>query len=658
VAVIKQSFWVDRFLTGFLEGRNFNIKFLLILFLLGFVNFSGSLHNPFLLDDSIHYLNEKKQNPKFILYNFIPDLLNKPGFEDYENNYGYYRPLTHSFYAAQAILFKEHRVYYELFCIIAFVLCCYSIYCFLFLVTANRFAAAVAALLYLLHPFNGLCVNYKTACIFSLQIILFNVIFIHVIKRFKEPRRVINPGIYPALLFLYVLTLLMHELAFVFPFFMVVFWLLNPKYVNKKSFWFLFGFVAIAACYFIFRSKFANINSSFLGAVFGYKISWLEFCSAYARIIRWVLVKLFYPTHIFIQSTTLIDKHMTQSWAWVFMFFVALAAYGAYFWQKRSNVYLFCWLIFLSGFIISIPGTYYGVKTGLLFFEPHWIFYTNIGLFALGGVVIERLRKANVMLALLLLGFLCLSLVYFSAQQNKLYNNLIRYFTVWSQETPGYELPVTGLCGALVANGNVDEAIVCNKTLLGSPRESMAQVNLAYIYFDKKDYPTSSKYFQALIDAKTSMSIAYEGLAAIAMRNDDYNKAVDLLEKARNYDKLSLGILLKEVDALLVLKKVERAAQILEKTVEYYPSDATIKLVEIKLLFQLNKQQEARSKAFELIHVSTDVAVLVKLTTLLLVNRAEDLAQVAYIKAFNINKVLTQDLTKETVANFGIINKK
>ncbi len=510
-------------------NKHFKILFFFLLILVGVFNFWDSFKNPFFIDDADHYLNVRKQNPQFFSYDFIPNLTDRVGFENFENRWGYYRPLTHFLFSIESSLLNSNSVAYQFVSLVSFVLACYSIFLFVFSITSSRFISSSSALLYLLHPFNGLAVNYKTAFHLSLQIVFFNLIFIYINKISKE-RGLFHWSQYLLYLVLFLFTLLFHELAFIFPL-ILLFYFLATITINRFRFFLCSGFFSVFLFYLYFRSKLSMTSGGLLGAVFGgFKITWYEACAAYARIIRWVITKLFYPDNIFLQWVTSVDKYMAGKWIWVFVFYLCVFLYFSVVFYRENKKMLFFWLMFSFGFVLSAPASYNILGQGFFYFEPHWIFYTNIGFFAIISWFIHKTKFLISWFPYVLLVLLSTFLFLFSYKQNLLFNNPASYYTQWVAETPGFDFPAIGYCSYLQNFSNIDNSINCFKSLLETQRKLFVFGNLGSLYVQKGDYKEAKFYYNKLLDADPTFLSAYLGLATISMLEGGKIKASDFNE--------------------------------------------------------------------------------------------------------------------------------
>jgi tetratricopeptide (TPR) repeat protein len=585
----------------------------------------------------LHYENSKKQNPKFLAFNFVPGITDHPGFENYENAWPYYRPLTHFCYSLESGIFNNNTFLYQVVSLVFFIGACFSVFLFLFTVTSNRFIASASSLLYLLHPFNGLYVNYKTAYVFSLQTIFLNIIFIYV-YRILSKKEALKWDQYSLYLVLYCFTLLFHEMVILFPLILLAYCLLiRPN--SLRYYLFILGFMLIACIYYLLLPKLSGISGGVLKLVFTFKLTWFEFCAAYSRIIRWVITKFFFPSHIFIQWTTPALKHLAYQWFFIFVFYLFVFFYFLRFFFIRNKVLALFWLMFGLGFVVSAPASYFTLGSGLFYFEPHWVFYTNIGIFALVGWGIDRTRQFAHWLPMVLIVGLSLYLIFFSYQQNKLYNDPYQYYLQWKEETPGFEFPALGICDMLTQQEKFDEAISCYEPWVESQRKATANGNLAYVYLLKKDYKKSEVFFKKNLETNPKDNRAYLGLALINFEQKEYDKALEYLNRAQMYDVFSLDLIRFKCFIYEAQGKYDQVLRVLHDVDQSYDLKEFTDLYRVRIFLESKRIPLAIELANEVMNRSEDLNLLFLLASTLEEFHQEELAKNVYTKLLKIKNL-------------------
>jgi len=138
----------------------------------GLLVFFNSLNNKFLIDDFAFLHNPVWSSMKYIPSQWNPYREQSVGVVDAHGMQVYYRPLTHILYDICYPTFKNNFWKYHLLNLILFVLASSLIYLLIEKLTGNYNLAFLTGFFYLIHPINGIVVNYVSASVFALQLIL------------------------------------------------------------------------------------------------------------------------------------------------------------------------------------------------------------------------------------------------------------------------------------------------------------------------------------------------------------------------------------------------------------------------------------------------------------------------------------------------------
>ncbi len=149
---------IEMIIGQFLKNQKFEIGVLTLFFCLGFLIYTSSLYNPFMMDDYVQILgNEAIQSLKNITSLFLSSSMSSGGGV---NSLGiYYKPLMSSYYALVWNFFGTDPFYYHLPMLIIHILSSWLVYTF-----SKAFLAKIPALtlglLFLIHPVNSEIVLY------------------------------------------------------------------------------------------------------------------------------------------------------------------------------------------------------------------------------------------------------------------------------------------------------------------------------------------------------------------------------------------------------------------------------------------------------------------------------------------------------------------
>ena len=143
----------------------------LLLFMFGLLVYSNNLNNKFLIDD-YRYLNKPSLSMRLVLYELNPYRLQPSAFLGQQDiTRSYYRPLTYMLYDFYYPAFKNNLWRYHLLSIFLYVFMASLIYLALGRISGNYNLAFLTSLFYLIHPINGIAVNYISAVVCTLEAI-------------------------------------------------------------------------------------------------------------------------------------------------------------------------------------------------------------------------------------------------------------------------------------------------------------------------------------------------------------------------------------------------------------------------------------------------------------------------------------------------------
>src|SRR5450631_3435735 len=138
---------------------------------LGLLLFSNSLNNKFLLDDYVFLNNAISSNIKYILTSLNPNLDQALGVLDTHSSHRYYRPMASMIWNFCYAVFKHNPWQYHFFNLFLFIFAATLLYLLLVKITKNLNLAFFTAVFFIIHPLNGIVVNYISDCVYSLEVI-------------------------------------------------------------------------------------------------------------------------------------------------------------------------------------------------------------------------------------------------------------------------------------------------------------------------------------------------------------------------------------------------------------------------------------------------------------------------------------------------------
>ena len=185
------------------------LKVFFVLLVLGTLTFANGFKNPMMLDDHT-FFDEKMRNMKFLWMQFVPDKNIFLGLKDQKTDV-YYRPLAHVIPMLAYAAFHNNVVGHHLLNMVLLVTASFMIALLCFCLWGDWRLGLLAGVGYLLHPINGIMVNYITASVFSAQVILMTLSMICIWRADYLGRL--------ASFFFFALALMCHETAMALPFY-------------------------------------------------------------------------------------------------------------------------------------------------------------------------------------------------------------------------------------------------------------------------------------------------------------------------------------------------------------------------------------------------------------------------------------------------------
>lgn len=477
-------------------GRQFrNTWFVaVILFFVCLGTYSNSLRNNFMLDDQGLMLQDKKmQSAKFLLYQFMPDLQKHLKLEEQAADV-YYRPLQNIILIICFILFRENILGYHLLNLALFALCCFSIYLMVNVVFNDQLIALLTSLLFAVHPINCIIVDYITAIIFAVQVILMSLGIVTFLNTLKGQHKI---RWYSASLVCFLAAMLCHEIAVTFPFYLMALLYFIRRETLRRVFLECLPYLILLALFFLLRLHLASLNTSILQKINVAQITLPQYLATFLKLMLWYLSKFFVPNDIFLVWTVPFVTQGIILWNLLFAGLVFIC-FWYFFWYNRDSRVSCAALWFFIGFLPVGFACFFQPRYGLLI-EPHWLIFPSIGFFILMAIVLKNAKKyLNQKFAIVVI-LLLLALANSTRQMNRLWGDEIEYFRRWHAQLPHFKF---------------------------------ATFHLAKAYFTESQYQPAKKYFLEAIEGQKSDWQIFTNLGLIALAEKDYTAALQYSNQA------------------------------------------------------------------------------------------------------------------------------
>jgi hypothetical protein len=285
-----------------------------------FIYLNG-LKNPYMLDDAV-FFNEKMRNVRYFWGHFLGE----------EGNNIFFRPLSKIVPMVPFVMFKGAVVPFHLTNLLLLWAACVSIYVFVLKIFADRRMAFLTAGLYLLHPINGVVVNYLTAGVFSVQVILM-LLSLYCACRPSLPHTVCS-------VLFFVLSLMCHETAMALPFYAAVLWAgLRSGSGEKIALKNVIVLFIAGAFYFLWRMKFASLGNGILGNFSLFHMSVLEYFASWSKLVFWYLRNLIYPDDVVLIYGISVVRSGAAGWVLLGLIFIAALSAAMFYFRRNRAVF-------------------------------------------------------------------------------------------------------------------------------------------------------------------------------------------------------------------------------------------------------------------------------------------------------------------------------
>jgi Flp pilus assembly protein TadD len=551
----------------------------------GFLVFANGLHNGFMVDDHA-FFDEKMRNIKYLFYQFLPDKEIALGIEDKKGD-SYYRPLAHVVPMLAFLVFGNNVVGYHALNIVLWALAAWMVFIFLRALFEDPLLAFAAAFIYMVHPINGVVVNYITADVFAVQIICMvgSLWFL------------LRGPVFLAVGF-FVLAIMCHETAMTLPFYAFII-LMTARQKNWKEalkgslpLWLTLG------AYFLWRLKHASLSHSILDNFSAYHMNVFEYAATLGKLIWWYLTKLFYPVGIVMIEAKNVLRDVPGIVGWL-MVLLGLAAGGVWLGFKgRSNraaLTGLCW--FAMGFLPFSFATLFRPSHGMMI-EPHWFIFSVIGFFIWLTATIKPLCEGVYKKAILaVIGGVVACWIIASIAMNEVWDGDINYCRYWIANSANFSAPMFYLAMAYQVTGHYEQARYWyGKAAVENYQPEIIYLDLGFLDIMENRYEDAKKHLSTALSINPNMATAVSDMGMIAFVEKDYLKAKEYFLRAIAIDRFQELPRLNLGKVYLQLGQRSQAIQAFEDILSISPNDE----MAMKELMAIYWQQGDKERALEI----------------------------------------------------------
>lgn len=563
--------------------------------------YSNALKNPFLMDDHAYFFSDMTaKNPAMLGNFFFPDMRKTLGMDKTSRQATYYRPLAYFLPNLFNMLFHGEVFYLHAVNLISFALLCFMIYLLILRLGGAFLTAFGTALFFGAHPVNGLMVNYITAIVFSVQLMLLILSVMLFYYRLEGGRPYLD---YLSLMF-FLVSLLCHETSMFLPFYLgLVLWYRGEGFRKWKT---LIPYLVCMLVYALLRMYFSSLKTSIIDKYTLFNVSFLEYIFSFARLAGWYVSKLFYPVGIVLIRAAPAFKGI--AWSWLLLGIGLL--WGLYrvvfYYSKVERLASLGILFFLFGFLPAGLACLLNPDWGFMF-EPHWMFFPSIGFFLWLASLIVRIGKKY---AYALMVILIVPWIVISRQYNELWSDEKKYCRYWLEESPQLPGAILYLADAYARDG--DFAIARKYYLMHKPDSGVLN-NIGLLDLKEGKVNEAREVFLRALGYNPNSSPVNANLASLELKEGNLSKAREYASKAMELNRYlpQPRFMLMRIE--MMQNKYWDALQLSRRTFKDFPDNdqALFYLVVIELSVQ--QKNEAREHAQLLLKRSRNPELLSQL---------------------------------------------
>lgn len=580
----------------------------IILFAVCLATYSNSLHNDFMIDDHGLLLQDTRMhNLKFLSYQFIPDL-NKTLNIGGAINDVYYRPMAHVVPLLCYLLFQKDPFGYHLVNLILFFFVCISIFILIRLLFDDENFALLTSLLFAVHPINGMFVNYITADVYGVQMIVLLWAVITFILALDKRRSFV---LYAMSCFCFIVALLCHETSMALPIYLICILVVLKKYSFKESFIKCIPYILLAIIFLVLRMKFASLETSVINKIISSDLSFFEFIAIFAKLILWYVSKFIFPEGIVLMWIAPITQKYIVLWNLIFLIFCC-CTFFSYRLKKEYPKVALALLWFVIGLLPVSLACFFQIHYGLTI-EPHWLFFASIGLFMLMAFLLLALRKFTKKLlyfsviGVLLVTFICISRTY-----NRLWGDEKQYCRFWADQNPGFKAPFFYLASSYTKDGKYAQARkYLKESIEGTFIDWQVYANLGYIDSRAgniegaiRNYKKALIIFPQSVEANNGLGIAY-------LTKNELKLAEYAFLRTISFNPFFLEPRLNLAGVYKKQGEFERAEKLYHENLDIDPHHKESLLFLMDIYFLQNKSDEALAVANQILLNIDDFEMLV-----------------------------------------------
>ncbi len=603
-----------------------------LLLMFGLLVFSNSLNNKFMMDDFLFLGNPVLSTTKFLSSQWNPYGEQALGVIDQQGLVSYYRPMAHIVLDLCYGVFKNNFWQYHLLNLFLFVFAASLVYLLISKISGNNDLAFWASLFYLIHPINGIVVNYISAVVFALQVIFMLATILLLWESLENKNNRIF--YYLSLLFSF-LSLFWNESGIMIPFYVsAVILLLKDEPFKKKAIC-LLPYFLIVFSYLIFRFFFISINELIFEKTSFFNMTGWEHWATFFKLMMWYIIQICYPIGVVMQWVTpVLREHII--WINMSACLLLLSFYLLYFRFVKEKVCQLALVWIFIGFSPVYWGAFRMPNVGALI-EPHWFIFSSIGFFILISHVLLRMIGRMKIFGIVLSVVVVLSWGTGSYAYNQLWANQKTYALFWSRQVPNFKLSYFYLADAYQQEGSIKEARQYYRlALTGYTSDLDIYHNLGMLEEKEGHLKEAELNFRKALNINPFSAGTYDGLGELYLKQGQWDKAENYFLKALVFNPLSIESRAGLAFAYFNKTEYKKALGLCLKNLDIVEYDSNTLFLLVDIYIQKKDLANVEKYAHSIISHETDPTALMKLGVVLSQYNIFNSALDTYIKTIQI----------------------
>ncbi|MBF0478145.1 MAG: tetratricopeptide repeat protein [Candidatus Omnitrophica bacterium] len=585
-----------------------NIFLILALLLVSFLTYFNSLHNAFMMDDASHFVsNYNTHNIK----NLFSVFTSSKG-SVIETGATHFRPLHSIIIVINFVLFQYNSFgYHVLNCILFFIFCVF-IFFFSLDLTKDFWVSAVTAVLFCVHPINGMLVNYITANGLIVQLI-FMMASLGLVQRSIVSSSVtfVKCGLLGLAGFLYLLSCLCHETAYFLPFYAAALCLVVHRLSIRQTIKYCFVLFLVLGLILLFRVKYFDVGGSLWQTYQSMGINPGQYFASVSKVWFWYLGQLLYPQGVvLIWATPAVVSGMVWVWIAALMLFwggIIFAILKLI--RDQKNVFGFFVLLLTLGFVPTFLAAMLFRDIGIVM-EPHWVYFNTIGFFVVAAWLLVRLtKKVSKILTFGLIASIVFALLSQTWVMNSIWGDEIKYCDFWRSNIlvrNFYLIDFFQATAYFKKKFYSKSRPLFEKSLADLPYQWKSLVNLGLIELNEKKFDVAITYFKKAIDLEPNKAAIYTNLGVAYRELGKNDQARLAFERAFDLDPNEMATVEDLALCYVKEKNFKAAEKLYEKALEIEPAEEGLKLNLLKLYYNEKNIEKFKSYSEQLIKEVND----------------------------------------------------